>query len=206
MKKLVLLFCAMLLPACSVLNAFSGPVNTAKAYYDAMNAQDQTAVVKTYLPDQQSTMSSYGAGTNIAIQALTVSNIFGAETEQLVNSIKNSPFTYSNLEYTVIEQKNKTALVQIRGNIKINVYDTTVPYCDYLDMQYEDKEGKWYIDALNEAKKIRFESMIQKKTGKFAELAITVGLSLLGGNAMADPATVQMILPYLFDQCPEPTK
>jgi hypothetical protein len=203
MQKAFLWLFVLLLPACSALGLGPNPADVAKLHYDALNSQDQAAVISTYLPDQQSSMSSFGAGTNIAIQVLTVSNIFGAETEQLVNSIKNSPFTYSNLEYKIVTQKANEALVQIKGNIKINVYDTTVPYCDYLDLQYVEEEKKWYIDGLTDAKKIRFETMIQKKTAKFAELALTIGLSILGGSSLSDPQTVKMILPYFFDQCSE---
>ena len=72
-----------------------------------------------------------------------------------------------------------------------------------MDVQYDEPTAQWYIDGVAPAKKIRFESMIQKKTAKLAELALTVGVSLLGGGSMTDPGTVKLILPYLFDQCTE---
>lgn len=202
MKRSFILICTLLLTACAALGIKPNPAETAKTYYTALNAQDPTAVSKLYLPDQQSAMSSYGAAANLTTQGLLLANVFGVETEQLISSVKNSPFTYTNLEYTVVDQKDDRAVVAIKGNVTVNIYDTTVPYCDYLDLQYDEKTGTWYIDGLASAKKIRFESMLQKNTAKLAELALTVGISTLGGGKLTDPSTVKMILPYLFDQCP----
>lgn len=193
----------IMLTACAALGIKPNPTTVVEAHFTALNAQDHTAVTKTYLPDQQSGMSTYTAATNLTTQALLVANVFGAETEQLIESIKNSPFSYTGLTYTVEEQVENTAVIKVTGNVTINVYDITVPYCDYVDVQYDEPSAQWYIDGVAPAKKIRFESMIQKKTAKFAELALTVGVSLLGGGSMTDPGTVKLILPYLFDQCTE---
>jgi hypothetical protein len=206
MKRIVLLAAVFVLVNCTALGFKPDPTDTAKAYYTALNAQDPTAVTQLYLPDQQSTMSTIGAATNLSTLGLLLANVFGAETEQLIHSVQNSPFSYSNLEYSVEVQKGNTALVKIKGNVTVNVYDTTVPYCDYVDLAYDEKDAKWYIDGLTEAKKIRFESMIQKKSAKAAELALKVGVSLLTGSSLTDPSTVKMILPYLFDQCPNPSE
>jgi hypothetical protein len=203
MKRLLLGFCTLLLTACAALGIKPDPTETAKNYYTALNAQDPAAVTKLYLPDQQSVMSTYGTFTTLSTQGLLLANVFGADTEQLIESVKNSPFTYANLEYSVAEQKENTAVVKVKGTVTVNVYETTVPYCDYVDVQYDEKTAVWYIDGLTDAKKIRFESMLQKKTAKFAELALTVGINALGGGSLTDPATVKLILPYLFDQCLE---
>ena len=104
MNKIYFACTVFLLTACAALGIKPNPTTVVETYFTALNAQDHTAVTKTYLPDQQSGMSTYTAATNLTTQALLVANVFGAETEQLIESIKNSPFSYSGLTYTVEEQ------------------------------------------------------------------------------------------------------